>query len=403
MTISPYQAWSMWAVASLFYAYQYVLRVLPNIIMPDLLTHFNTNAMEFGQFAGLYYIGYAGAHIPLGIWLDRTSPKIVIPICIILTVTGIAPLLISDTMAAANIGRFIMGIGSSGAILGAFKVIRLGFPENQFNRMLGLCVTVGLLGALYGGLPVKHLLETNHWQTVVLYFCWIGVALAVLAKVLIPKAHKATVVTNNIISDITQVLKNKSVIIVCVCSGLMVGPLEGFADVWGAGFLQSLYNVPATNAAGMTSLIFLGMCFGAPGLTYLADRLGTHINVIIFSGLFMMAVFIAMLMGLGTPELISILLTVVGVCCAYQIIGIYVASTYVRERLVGLTTAVANMIIMMFGYVFHSTIGLLMGEHQHDGNFDPGQYQFGLSVIPVALGIAVIGFAIQKCKKKPQE
>ena len=182
MTISPYQAWSMWAVASLFYAYQYVLRVLPNIIMPDLLTHFNTNAMEFGQFAGLYYIGYAGAHIPLGIWLDRTSPKIVIPICIILTVTGIAPLLVSDTMAAANIGRFIMGIGSSGAILGAFKVIRLGFPENQFNRMLGLCVTVGLLGALYGGLPVKHLLETNHWQTVVLYFCWIGVALAVLDR-----------------------------------------------------------------------------------------------------------------------------------------------------------------------------------------------------------------------------
>lgn len=403
MTISPYQAWSMWAVASLFYAYQYVLRVLPNIIMPDLLTHFNTNAMEFGQFAGLYYIGYAGAHIPLGIWLDRTSPKIVIPICIILTVTGIAPLLISDTMAAANIGRFIMGIGSSGAILGAFKVIRLGFPENQFNRMLGLCVTVGLLGALYGGLPVKHLLETNHWQTVVLYFCWIGVALAVLAKVLIPKAHKATVVTNNIMSDIAQVLKNKSVIIVCVCSGLMVGPLEGFADVWGAGFLQSLYNVPATNAAGMTSLIFLGMCFGAPGLTYLADRLGTHINVIIFSGLFMMAVFIAMLMGLGTPELISILLTVVGIFCAYQIIGIYVASTYVRERLVGLTTAVANMIIMMFGYVFHSTIGLLMGAHQESGNFSAEQYQFGLSVIPIALGVAVIGFAIQKCKKKPQE
>ena len=400
MTISPYQAWSMWAVASLFYAYQYVLRVLPNIIMPDLLTHFNTNAIEFGQFAGLYYIGYAGAHIPLGIWLDRTSPKVIIPICILLTVAGIAPLLISDTMAAANIGRFIMGIGSSGAILGAFKVIRLGFPENQFNRMLGLCVTVGLLGALYGGLPVKHLLETNHWQTVVLYFCWIGAALAIFARIIIPRAHKPTVTSDNVLSDIAQVLRNKSVITVCVCSGLMVGPLEGFADVWGAGFLQSLYHIPATSAAGFTSLIFLGMCFGAPGLTYLADRLGAHVNVIIASGLFMMAVFIAMLMGFGTPELISVLLTAVGVCCAYQIIGIYVASTYVRERLVGLTTAVANMIIMMFGYVFHSTIGLMMGAHQHDGNFDPQQYQIGLSVIPIALGVAVIGFFVQQHRKK---
>ncbi len=400
LSLSSYQAWSMWAVASLFYAYQYVLRVLPNIIMPDLLTHFNTSAVEFGQFAGLYYIGYAGAHIPLGIWLDRKGPKVVIPICILLTVVGIVPLLISDTIAAANIGRFLMGIGSSGAILGAFKVIRLGFPESHFNRMLGLCVTVGLVGALYGGLPVKHLLETTHWQTIVLYFCWIGGGLALLAKLAIPANHQPVVASTNVLTDVFLVLKNKHVLMVCLCSGLMVGPLEGFADVWGAGFLQSLYQIPPANAAGITSLMFLGMCFGAPGLTYLADRLGSHLKVIIVSGIFMTVVFAAMLMGFGTPQTLSILLTAVGVCCAYQIIAIYVASTFVIERLVGLTTAVANMIIMMFGYVFHTSIGLLMGDHQQAGNFSPEQYQVGLSVIPICLGIAVVGFIIQSAIKK---
>ena len=202
LSLSPYQAWSMWAVASLFYAYQYVLRVLPNIIMPDLLTHFNASAMEFGQFAGLYYVGYAGAHIPLGLWIDRKSPKIVIPICILLTVAGILPLVLSNTIAAANIGRFIMGIGSSGAILGAFKVIRLGFPESHFNRMLGICVTVGLLGALYGGMPVRHLLESTHWQTVILYFCWFGIALAAFAYFSIPSQHKPVIAPNNIFEDI---------------------------------------------------------------------------------------------------------------------------------------------------------------------------------------------------------
>ncbi len=400
MTISPYQAWSMWAVASLFYAYQYVLRVLPNIIMPDLLIHFNPSSAEFGQFAALYYFGYAGAHIPLGIWLDRNSPKTIIPICILLTVAGIVPLLISDTMIAANIGRFIMGIGSSGAILGAFKVIRLGFPETHFNRMLGLCVSVGLLGALYGGLPVKHLIETTHWQTIVGYFCWIGAALAIFARIIIPNTHKPIATSTNIFSDVKQVLKNKSVLIVCICSGLMVGPLEGFADVWGAGFLQSLYNIPLANAAGITSLMYLGMLLGAPALTYLADRSGAHVKVIIASGIFMMVVFVAMLFGISGPQVLSILLTAVGVFCAYQIIAIYVASTFVRERLVGLTTAVANMIIMMFGYVFHSSIGLLMGDHQKDGNFSLEQYQVGLSVIPIALAIGIVGFTIHQCRKK---
>ena len=326
-------------------------------------------------------------HIPLAIWLDRKNPKYIIPLCILATVGGIVPLLISDTIAAANIGRFIMGIGSSGAILGVFKVIRLGFPESHFNRMLGLSVTVGLVGALYGGLPVRTLLETTHWQDIVLYFCWIGGFLAVLAFVVI-------------MDDIIQVLKNKNVLMVCICAGLMLGPLEGFADVWGAGFLQSVYQIAPAKAAGISSLMFLGMLFGAPGLTYMADYLKAHIKIIIGAALFMGTVFVTMLYGFGSPEMLSVLFTAVGVACAYQIIAIYVASTYVRERHVSITTALANMIIMTFGYFFHTVIGVMMGDHQSGGNFSHEQYQYGLSIIPICLFIAAIGFMIQLKRNK---
>lgn len=400
LSISPYQAWSMWAVVSLFYAYQYVIRVLPNILQAELLTHFNTTALEFGQFAGLYYIGYTAAHIPLGIWLDRKSPRIIIPFCILLTVIGILPLLISDTIAAANLGRFIMGIGSSGAILGAFKVIRLGFPETHFNRMLGLCVTIGLAGAIYGGEPIKLLFEVVHWQTILMYFCWAGGILAALAYLIIPKQHKPLVISHHAFEDIKQVFKNKNVLIICLCAGLMVGPLEGFADVWGAGFIQSAYNVPVARAAGITSLIFLGMLFGAPGITYLADKLKAHLKIVIVCALFMGIIFTVMLLGFGSAKILSFLFTAVGVCSAYQIITIYMASTHVRERLVGLTTAIANMIIMAFGYFFHSTIGIIMGSQNSGGNFSHEQYQYGLSVIPICLFIAAIGFIIQLKKRK---
>lgn len=396
------QAWIMWAVASLFYAYQYVLRVLPNIIMPDLLTHFNTTAMEFGQFAGLYYIGYAGAHIPLGMLIDRKGPKIIIPLCILLTIAGILPMLFSDNILAANIGRLILGVGSSGAILGAFKVIRLGFDESQFNRMLGLCVTVGLIGALYGGLPVRHLLEENHWQTILTYLCLFGGALAVLAFFSIPSQKREMRESANIYKDISTVLKNKNVLLVCLCAGLMVGPLEGFADVWGAGFVNCVYKLEPAKAAGVTSLMFLGMCIGAPCLTYVADKLGQHLKVIIFSGVFMALAFIYILIGLCSAQMLSALFIAVGVFCAYQIIAIYMASTYVRENHVGLTTSLANMIIMTFGYFFHTCIGAMMGTHQADGNFSHEQYISGLSIIPICLGIAAIGFFIQLQKSTKQ-
>ena len=157
-----YSKWAMWFLASFFYAYQYVIRVLPNIMMPEITQKFNIGADIFGQFSGIYYIGYAGIHIPIGLMLDRFGPKKVMPACGLLTVAGLLPLVFSELWVYPVIGRGLIGIGSSAAILGVFKIIRMSFKESQFTRMLGISVTIGLLGAMYGGRPVHFLL--NHFD-----------------------------------------------------------------------------------------------------------------------------------------------------------------------------------------------------------------------------------------------
>lgn len=397
--VSLSKAWAMWSAVALFYAYQYILRVLPNIIMPDLMANFQINSSEFGQFAGIYYIGYAVAHIPIGIWLDRKNPKLVIPICILITISGLFPIILSKNIIFANIGRLVMGIGSSGAILGAFKVIRLGFPETSFNRMLGLCVAFGVLGALYGGMPISHLLHSYSWQQVIKFIIMLGIAITCLTYFVIPSYENKKSKSFNILKDIKKVFGNINIIIVCICAGLMVGPLEGFADVWGAGFLQTVYNIEKANAAGLTSLIFLGMCLGAPGLSYIADKLRKHTIVIIFSGFLMCILFLLMILNLVSKELLSTLCFAIGIFSAYQIIAIYIACTFVKEELVGITTAVTNMIIMTFGYFFHTVIGIAIGNPEHNNSFSPEQYAKGLYVIPICLMIACIGFIFINSKK----
>ena len=96
-----------------------------------------------------------------------------------------------------------------------------------------------------------------------------------------------------------------------------------------------------------------------------------------------------------TPML-SASLVVVGICCAYQILAIYTASTFVDEGVAGLTTAVANMIIMIFGYAFHSVIGLVI--KLFGGASSLTAFTYGISVIPIALMISVIGLAILMVK-----
>lgn len=386
---SRWVAWMVWIVASVFYAYQYILRVMPNIMLPDIMQQFHISAAAFGQFSGVYYIGYSLMHLPLGLMLDRFGPRGVMTTCILLTVAGLTPLLFAEHWAYPIAGRFLIGIGSSAAILGVFKIIRMTFSEELFPRMLSYSVMIGLIGAIYGGGPVSYMRETLGYQTVVEIIGAAGILLAIATFFIVPNV-KCTPQTTAL-ADIKTVFSNKRVIASCLFAGLMVGPLEGFADVWGTNFLKQVYGLEGTIAASLPSMIFIGMCFGAPLLSFIADKIGSYLIAIVGSAMIMAVSFILLLVHPMSISAVSVSFILVGIASAYQILAIYKASTYVSENVAGLATAVANMIIMIFGYAFHTTMGSVINAM--GGAENPQAIIYGIAVIPIALCIGGAGFA----------
>lgn len=390
-------AWTIWVIASIFYAYQYVLRVMPNIMIDDIMGRFQIDAATFGQFSGVYYLGYSLMHLPIGLMLDRFGPRKIMTGSILLTIVGLTPLVFSNFWLYPIIGRVFIGMGSSAAILGLFKIVRMTFSEERFPRMLSLSVTIGLIGAIYGGGPVSYMLDTLSYETVIEIFAFTGLLLAGITYWLVPDIKSSA--KTRVSADIKEVLLNPKVIFSCLCAGLMVGPMEGFADVWGTIFLKQTYGFEATVAATLPSMIFIGMCFGGPLLSIVAEKIG-HLATIILAGIIMAVSFSFLLTSqVGYKEFaISVNFSIVGVCCAYQILAIYKVSTYVREEVAGLTTAVANMIIMLFGYAFHTVIGTVV-----KGMGGPATSEaliYGVAVIPVALCLGTAGFLFIFIKEK---
>ena len=380
--------WTIWIVASLFYAYQYVLRVMPNVMLNDILEKFQIDTTTFGQFSGVYYLGYSLMHLPVGVMLDRYGPRKVMSGCMLLTVLGLLPLAVTNHWLFSILGRFMIGLGSSAAILGVFKIIRMTFKEERFPRMLSFSVMIGLVGAIYGGGPVDYMLKTFGYDTVIYVFAALGALLTLTTYWIIPNTKPT--ITSTVFSNVIEVLKTPQVLLGCLFAGLMVAPLEGFADVWATAFLKNVCGLDGNLSASLPSIIFIGMCFGSPLLSFIGDKVGNYLGTVVGAGIAMAVSFILLLASPQSHLSISLNFVVVGIACAYQILAIYKISTYVREQIAGLTTAIANMIIMVFGYVFHTIMGKVID--QTGGASSPDAVVYGISVIPVALCIGTVGY-----------
>jgi predicted MFS family arabinose efflux permease len=385
-------AWMAWSIVTLFYAYQYILRIMPSVLMEDLVQKFSLSPDAFGQFSGLYYLAYSLMHIPVGIYLDRYGPKKVLPILLSMTAIGLLPLIFAESFIYPILGRVLIGVGSSGAILAVFKVLHMNFAPAKFSRYLSMSVTIGLLGAIYGGKPFFLLRATLGFETLIWGLVGAALVLAVLSYVSIADAPASTS-TQQSWATLKGLFTHRPLLLLCGTAGLMLGPLEGFADVWGVQFLKIVHGIEEATAAGLPSWIFVGMCCGGPVLSFLAEKGQRHLEWTLVSAVVMASAFVALLTTTMSVTALSLLFFIVGVFSAYQILMIFHVSTLVPQEWKGLSSVVANMLIMTFGYVFHSLIGRSIGWFTPEGvvPYDTAQSLVsGIAIIPIALCISVV-------------
>lgn len=394
-----------WLFITSFYCYQYILRLLPNSIMPELIKKFSIGAYEFGEFAGIYYVGYILMQIPFGILLSRFGGKIVMPISILIATLGVLPIA-GDSWQLAILGRFFIGVGASAAIIGAFQIFRIIFPEH-FTVMLGTLVCVSILTAVYLIKPLTVITNNIGVEEMVKFLVIGGGVLALATYFILPKMPISK--SANIWIDIKLIMSNKKIIFTSILAGLMVAPLEGFADAWGTSFIRTVYGIERYTADSIVGTILTGMCVGSLVLPYIAEKMKSYYGVTMFSGLIMAACFGFLLTGMGEIFTLYIISLLIGVFSAYQVVIVARISTYVRMQLSGMAAAVGNMIVMAFGYIFHTSIAYVI---ENDSNsivedsirtYSTQAFIEGISIIPISLSLASIGFAIIAINNRKNE
>lgn len=198
--------------------------------------------------------------------------------------------------------------------------------------------------------------------------------------------------------------------LLAIANLLMVGSLEGFADVWGVPYLMLAHSLDKGQAASLISFVFFGMLFGGPLLASLSKKFG-HYPVIAFCGLGMALAFIFLLnCSVYHSILLSSVFFLIGVLCCYQVLVFAAGSEIVPGQYMGITVAFLNCINMLGGSFFHTSIGKMMdifwtGALDQNGlrQYPLQDYQYALSLIPASaiIGTVLIYVVYRQVKKKP--
>jgi sugar phosphate permease len=112
-----YRAYFLWSLASLFFFFQFIIRLVPGVLKDDIMSRFNLNDLEFANLSAYYYFGYALCQIPLGIMLDRINFRIITFTSILTVAIGVGIFANADNITFMTIGRFLTGVGSGVAFL----------------------------------------------------------------------------------------------------------------------------------------------------------------------------------------------------------------------------------------------------------------------------------------------
>ena len=69
--------WVICCIATLFYAYEYLLRISPSVMSEELRVYFvGMSAGGLGGLTSIYYWAYAPMQIVVGVATDRYGPRI---------------------------------------------------------------------------------------------------------------------------------------------------------------------------------------------------------------------------------------------------------------------------------------------------------------------------------------
>jgi len=143
-------------------------RAMTAVIGPELAARFDLSAADLGLLGAVFFAAYGLAQLPVGAALDRFGPRQVQSVLMGVIAAGALVFAAAASLASLVVGRILMGVGVSAALMAQLKATRAWFPPDRVSAVTGWCVALSSLGGIVATVPVEWANARIGWRGVFL-------------------------------------------------------------------------------------------------------------------------------------------------------------------------------------------------------------------------------------------
>lgn len=421
-------AWGICATAAIFYCYEYYLRITPAVMTTELMHAYRTDAESLGNLTAYYYYAYTPMQLLVGFLLDRFSVRLLIAGACFACAVGSYLFAATTSLAVAEFGRLLVGLGSAFAFVGVLKLATIWLPPNRFAFVSGLTTTLGSIGGMTGIIFLSNIVTYFGWRQTMFGAAIIGVLLSFALFALIRnrpphcRHHESyfsplpqnsqTITFRQLLLEIGRLFANRAIWINGIIGGILYLPSSAFAELWGLPFLQHVYHLSQADASYGISLLFLGYAIGCP-IAGLASDLLRRRKIVLLASAILTTLMISLIVFypelLLTKFTLYLALFAFGLAYSGQVIIFSVACDISPSNCAGSAIAITNMFTMIGGLVFQPLIGYFLDKAWRGGMLDgvrsysAANYQHALVILPLTIGASILlGLWLKEtCDKGP--
>ena len=140
------------------------LRNSIGVIAPNLAQDLGLGAAGIGFLASAFFLGFAGAQIPLGIAIDRWGPRLAMSVSMGLAVVSVILFAVAPSPELLIISRILMGAGCASFFMGPLSIYSRWFAPERFSTLVGIQLGVSGLGVLAATAPLAYATAAIGWR-----------------------------------------------------------------------------------------------------------------------------------------------------------------------------------------------------------------------------------------------